>query len=182
MTNPPGHLWREKWTALSGPLSECLAAVVVSVNGALSARKPKPPPITLPIALSRETSSMMLKRFRGEINNTRHPWGILRSWELVYRGTSRIRKRTPLGPYRRPMPRVVGGSLGGGRFLMGEVPLYHGIVGGGVFSFRGTHAMMPYMATSNSPPRSLWVSLLCNPCPSVDYETFVAPRAWIERD
>ena len=30
---------------------------------------------------------------------------------------------TPLGPYRRPMPRVLGGSQGGGRFLMGEVPL-----------------------------------------------------------
>ena len=26
-----------------------------------------------------------------------------------YRGTSLIRKRTPLGPYRRPMPRVLGG-------------------------------------------------------------------------
>ena len=37
---------------------------------------------------------------------------------LYYRGTSTIRKRTPLGPYRRPMRRV----LGGGRFLMGEVP------------------------------------------------------------
>jgi len=22
LTNPPGHLWREKWTALSGPLSQ----------------------------------------------------------------------------------------------------------------------------------------------------------------
>ena len=22
MTNSPGHLWREKWTALSGPLSQ----------------------------------------------------------------------------------------------------------------------------------------------------------------
>jgi hypothetical protein len=41
-----------------------------------------------------------------------------------YRGTSLIRKRIPLGPYRRPMPRVLGGSLGGGRFLMSEVPLY----------------------------------------------------------
>ena len=28
----------------------------------------------------------------------------------VYRGTSLIRKRSPLGPYRRPMPRVVGES------------------------------------------------------------------------
>ena len=27
-----------------------------------------------------------------------------------YRGTSLIRKRTPLGPYRRLMPRVLGGS------------------------------------------------------------------------
>jgi len=41
-----------------------------------------------------------------------------------YRGTSLIRKRTPLGPYRRPVPRVLGVSHGGGRFLMGEVPLY----------------------------------------------------------
>ena len=37
--------------------------------------------------------------------------------------TSLTRKRTSLGPYRRPMPRVQGGSQGGGRFLMGEVPL-----------------------------------------------------------
>ena len=36
-----------------------------------------------------------------------------------YRGTSLIRKRTPLEPYRRPMPRIVGGSQGGGHFLMG---------------------------------------------------------------
>ena len=42
----------------------------------------------------------------------------------VYRGTSLIRKRTPLGPYPRPMPRVLGRSWGGGDFLMGEVPLY----------------------------------------------------------
>ena len=27
-----------------------------------------------------------------------------------YRGTSLIRKLTPLGPYRRPMPRVLGGA------------------------------------------------------------------------
>jgi len=42
----------------------------------------------------------------------------------VYRGASLIRKRTPLGPFRRPMPRVLGGSWRGGRFLMSEVPLY----------------------------------------------------------
>jgi hypothetical protein len=29
--------------------------------------------------------------------------------EICYRGTSPKRKRTPLGPYRRPMPRVLGG-------------------------------------------------------------------------
>ena len=40
-----------------------------------------------------------------------------------YRGNSRIRKRTPLGPYRRPVPRVLGESYGGGRFLIGQVPL-----------------------------------------------------------
>ena len=41
----------------------------------------------------------------------------------AYMGTSLTRKRTPLGPYRRPVPRVLGGSKGGGRFRMGEVPL-----------------------------------------------------------
>ena len=41
-----------------------------------------------------------------------------------YRSTSLTRNRNPLGPYRRPMPRVLWGSGGGGRFLMGEVPLY----------------------------------------------------------
>ena len=41
-----------------------------------------------------------------------------------YKGTSPIRKHPTLGPYLRPTPRVVGGSQGGGRFLMGEVPLH----------------------------------------------------------
>ena len=43
--------------------------------------------------------------------------------ESRHRGTSRIRKRTLLGPYRRLMPRAKGGSKGGGRILMGEIPL-----------------------------------------------------------
>ena len=42
---------------------------------------------------------------------------------ITYMGTSLTRERTPLGPYRRPMPGVAGGQ-GGGCFLMGEVPLY----------------------------------------------------------
>ena len=33
-------------------------------------------------------------------------------------------KRNPLGPYRMPVPRVLGESYGGGRLPMGEVPLY----------------------------------------------------------
>ena len=36
------------------------------------------------------------------------------------RGTSLIRKRTPLGPYRRPVPRVLGGFPGGWRFSYGR--------------------------------------------------------------
>ena len=41
-----------------------------------------------------------------------------------YRGTSLARNRTPLGLCRRPMPGVLGGSHGGGRFLMGDVPMF----------------------------------------------------------
>ena len=44
--------------------------------------------------------------------------------DFEYRGNPLTRKRSPLGPYRRPMPRVLGGSSGGGRFLMGGIPLY----------------------------------------------------------
>ena len=43
---------------------------------------------------------------------------------MKYTGASLTRKRNPLEPYRRPVPRVLGGPEGGGRFLMGEVPLY----------------------------------------------------------
>ena len=42
----------------------------------------------------------------------------------TYRGTSIIRKRTPLGPYSRTMPRLLWRSWGGGWFLMSEVFLY----------------------------------------------------------
>ena len=42
---------------------------------------------------------------------------------LMYMGTSLMRKRTPLGSYRRPLHRVVGGSKVGGIFLMDGVPL-----------------------------------------------------------
>ena len=42
----------------------------------------------------------------------------------TYRGTSLIRNTPPVGPYSSRMPRVLGGSQGGGLFLMSEVPLY----------------------------------------------------------
>ena len=44
-------------------------------------------------------------------------------------GTSLItdmRNHLPPGPYHRPMPGILRGSRRGGRFLMGEVPLYQG--------------------------------------------------------
>ena len=39
---------------------------------------------------------------------------------MYHRVTSLPRKYTPLGPYRRPMSRFLGGWV----FLMSEVPLY----------------------------------------------------------
>ena len=42
----------------------------------------------------------------------------------MYRGTSLNRNCFPLGPYRRPMPRVLGRFFVGALFLMSEVPLY----------------------------------------------------------
>ena len=42
---------------------------------------------------------------------------ILRVKDPRYRGTSLRRNRTPLGPYRRLMPRMLGGSYGAGCFF-----------------------------------------------------------------
>ena len=44
------------------------------------------------------------------------------STKCVYRGTSLIRNRRPLGTYSTTMPRALWGSSGGGHFLMSEVP------------------------------------------------------------
>ena len=60
---------------------------------------------------------------------------------VVYRSTSLIRRRIPLGPYRRPMPRVLGRSWGGGHFLMGEVPLYTSKVGSAAVLHHSLHAL-----------------------------------------
>ena len=40
-----------------------------------------------------------------------------------YRGNSLVRNSNPLGPYSKTMPRDLQGVLGGGLFLMNEVPL-----------------------------------------------------------
>ena len=47
-------------------------------------------------------------------------WPVFGGTVPPYRGNPLTRKRTLLGPYRRPMPRVLGGSYGGRRFLLGE--------------------------------------------------------------
>ena len=47
--------------------------------------------------------------------------------EEVYRGTSLTKKKTRPGPYRRPVPRVLGESKGGGSPLWARyscMPLY----------------------------------------------------------
>jgi len=48
----------------------------------------------------------------------------LRICQNVYRGTSLIINRTPLGPYSTMMLRALWWPRGGGQFLMSEVPLY----------------------------------------------------------
>ena len=62
---------------------------------------------------------------------------------------SRIRKRITLGPFRWSMRRVQGGSKGGGRFLMGEVPLY---------SMAETRHDEPDKTGLHFPGRAVWVS------------------------
>ena len=40
---------------------------------------------------------------------------------VVYRGTSLMKKRHTIGPYNRPLPRVLWWSWGVGRFLMRDM-------------------------------------------------------------
>jgi len=42
---------------------------------------------------------------------------------LSLQGYLAHQNQAPMGPHSRPMPRVLGGSQGGGRFLMGELSL-----------------------------------------------------------
>ena len=75
----------------------------------------------------------MCRRAARADNRIQHSWAendnvfvLSRRCDLdpISRGTSPIRKHIPLGPFSRPMPMVLRGSWGGGRVLMGELPLY----------------------------------------------------------
>ena len=52
--------------------------------------------------------------------------GRVGSYVLPYRGTPIVRNATLLGPSSRTMPRVLGGSYEGGRFLISTPALRHG--------------------------------------------------------
>ena len=51
-------------------------------------------------------------------------WCRLPGITTEYRGTSSIRNRLPVGPYRRAMPRALWWSQGVERSLMSEVPMW----------------------------------------------------------
>ena len=70
---------------------------------------PHIPLAALGAALQRE-SSLLTTYLPGGLISTFLVFSGLHSMFRVYRGTSSIRNRLPLGPYRRPMPRALGGS------------------------------------------------------------------------
>ena len=68
-----------------------------------------------------------------------------------YRGTSLIRKCNPLGPYRRPVPRVPGGPGRVGVFLWARYPC------------KVTTRLLSALVRTNSPAYSIHVIVL-HPC------------------
>jgi len=66
LTTPPGHLWRDKWTALSGPLSVWRLS-------------PTPPPKAEPQTLS---ISQHLKHLLAQTINTSDLWAARGVWRL----------------------------------------------------------------------------------------------------
>ena len=77
----------------------------------------------------------------------------------AHRGTSPIRKRHPLGPYTKTMPRDIWWPQGGGRFLMSEVPLYSYERGTPVWLVPPTHPAALQSIHPPSPPLSAARSL-----------------------
>ena len=82
--------------------------------------------------------------------------------ELPYRGILLTRKRTPPGPYRRPMPKVPRGSKGGGAFSYGRGTHVHPIFSGEdlVRDDDGDHIVLEGVAghpifTPDSPEKNL---------------------------
>ena len=79
---------------------------------------------------------------------------------LPYRDTSLTRKRPPPEPYRRPMHRLLGGSLRGWTFSYGR--------GTSVCNPTRLHTVAPYRGTSplrkrpppKDPPRTIGIGLL----------------------
>ena len=64
---------------------------------------------------------MIIGRNTGsELNRAGFPSGKHEDRQTPYRGTSRTGKCTPLGPYRRPILRVLGGGLGRWAFSYGR--------------------------------------------------------------
>ena len=67
-------------------------------------------------------SSYMGLHSQNTHQHSRHAAGCSSTVASVYRGTSPIRNRAPLGPYRTPMPRVLWSSNGVGVFLRARYP------------------------------------------------------------
>ena len=80
-----------------------------------------PPPTHSKTIFSEKHAIYILQKYTALSLSTSHARII--TGTDAYRGTSPIKNAPPLGPYSRPIPRVLGGSWGGGRFLMSEVPL-----------------------------------------------------------
>ena len=88
-----GHSWRDKWTAISGPVGV--------------------------VHMSRHKWTMADPVSFRSWGGTTSKEGYAREYLARYKGTLLVRKRDPLGPYRRPLPRVLGG---GGVFLQARYP------------------------------------------------------------
>ena len=115
MTNSPGHLWRDKWTALSGPLSteagkdeekhKSWKKTKKSMRFVLEEVSYAPAEAYL-----RGCAGLpRLRTVQGYLAHKKPP--IYRRTvqphctDALYRVTSHIRNRPPLSPYSRDMPR-----------------------------------------------------------------------------
>ena len=81
LTDPPGHSWRDKWTALSGPLSQDVSALSRRLVARYAADLSSLPP-----------SPLFSPRMKGQYMPSPRPWKMIK-WTALRGAYAAVHRR-----------------------------------------------------------------------------------------